>query len=193
MWIHESFTNYSESLFLEYHYGKDAGQEYVRGTRSRIENKLPIIGRYSVNARGSGDMYYKGGNILNTLREIVNDDEKWRSVLRGLNAEFFHQTVTTEQVEGYMAEKTGIDLSAFFDQYLRNHTLPILEYYFSDDQTLQYRWTNCLASFDMPVDLEMGGKKVRVFPNTKWNELKVSKKSEVKVDEDYYVGSFRLW
>jgi aminopeptidase N len=193
MWIHESFTNYSESLFLEYHYGKDAGQEYVRGTRSRIENKLPIIGRYSVNSRGSGDMYYKGGNILNTLREIVNDDEKWRSVLRGLNAEFFHQTVTTEQVEGYMAEKIGMDLSAFFDQYLRNHTLPILEYYFSDDQTLQYRWTNCLASFDMPVDLEMGGKKVRVFPNTKWNELKVSKKSEVKVDEDYYVGSFRLW
>jgi aminopeptidase N len=193
MWIHESFTNYSESLFLEYHYGKDAGQEYVRGTRSRIENKLPIIGRYSVNSRGSGDMYYKGGNILNTLREIVNDDEKWRSVLRGLNAEFFHQTVTTEQVEGYMAEKIGMDLSAFFDQYLRNHSLPILEYYFSDDQTLQYRWTNCLASFDMPVDLEMGGKKVRVFPNTKWNELKVSKKSEVKVDEDYYVGSFRLW
>lgn len=193
MWIHESFTNYSESLFLEYHYGKDAGQEYVRGTRSRIENKLPIIGRYSVNSRGSGDMYYKGGNILNTLREIVNDDEKWRSVLRDLNAEFFHQTVTTEQVEGYMAEKIGMDLSAFFDQYLRNHTLPVLEYYFSDDQTLQYRWTNCLASFDMPVDLELGGNKVRVFPTTKWNGLKVRQKSEVKVDEDYYVGSFRLW
>lgn len=192
MWIHESFTNYSESLFVEYFYGKDAGQEYVRGTRSRIENRLPIIGRYSVNSRGSGDMYYKGGNILNTLREITKDDEKWRSILRGLNSEFYHQTVTTKQIEEYMADQIGLDLSSFFDQYLRNHTLPVLEYFYSDDQTLQYRWTNCINSFEMPVDLELGENKVRVLPTTKWSELKVEKQTEVKVDKDYYVGSFRL-
>jgi aminopeptidase N len=192
MWIHESFTNYSESLFLDYFYGKEAGQEYVRGTRTRIENKLPIIGRYSVNHRGSGDMYYKGGNILNTLREIINDDEKWRKMLRGLNSEFYHQTVTTAQVEDYLSQEAGIDLSGFFDQYLRNSTLPVLEYYFSDDQTLNYRWTNCINSFEMPVDLELGKNKVRVFPTTKWSELKVDQKSELKVDLDYYVGSFNL-
>jgi aminopeptidase N len=192
MWIHESFTNYSESLFLDYFYGKEAGQEYVRGTRTRIDNKLPIIGRYSVNFRGSGDMYYKGGNILNTLRQIVNDDEKWRSILRGLNAEFYHQTVTTKQVEDYMSDQIGLDLSTFFDQYLRNSSLPVLEYFFSDEQTLQYRWTNCINSFDMPVDLELGDKKVRVSPSTKWSELKVGKQADVMVDADYYVGSFRL-
>lgn len=192
MWIHESFTNYSESLYLDYFYGKEAGQEYVRGTRSRIDNKLPIIGRYSVNFRGSGDMYYKGGNILNTLREIVNDDEKWRKILRGLNSEFYHQTVTTAQIEDYLSQETGIDLSSFFDQYLRNSAVPVLEYYYSDGQTLQFRWTNCIASFDMPVDLELGETKVRVVPSTKWSELKVSKQTEVKVDMDYYVGSFRL-
>ncbi|RPA69132.1 M1 family peptidase [Cyclobacteriaceae bacterium YHN15] len=192
MWIHESFTNYSESLFLDYFYGKEAGQEYVRGTRTRIENKLPIIGRYSVNHRGSGDMYYKGGNILNTLREIVNDDEKWRKMLRGLNSEFYHQTVTTAQVEDYLSQESGIDLSGFFDQYLRNSAVPILEYYFSDDQTLNFRWANCINSFDMPVDLELGKNKVRVFPTTKWSELKVDQKSELKVDVDYYVGSLKV-
>lgn len=192
MWIHESFTNYSESLYLDYFYGKEAGQEYVRGTRTRIDNKLPIIGRYSVNSRGSGDMYYKGGNILNTLREIVNDDEKWRKILRGLNSEFYHQTVTTAQVEDYLSMEAGIDLSSFFDQYLRNSSLPVLEYFYSDEQTLQYRWSNCIASFDMPVDLELGENKVRVVPSAKWGELKVSKQSDVKVDLDYYVGSFRL-
>jgi aminopeptidase N len=192
MWIHESFTNYSESLFVDYFYGKEAGQEYVRGTRTRIDNKLPIIGRYSVNHRGSGDMYYKGGNILNTLRQITNDDEKWRSILRGLNSEFYHQTVSTAQVENYIAQEIGIDLSAFFDQYLRNSSLPVLEYYFSDENTLNFRWTNCITSFDMPVDLELGGIKVRVFPTTKWAELKVDQRSEVKVDLDYYVGSFKL-
>jgi aminopeptidase N len=192
MWIHESFTNYSESLFLDYFYGKDAGQEYVRGTRARIDNKLPIIGRYSVNFRGSGDMYYKGGNILNTLREIINDDEKWRSILRGLNSEFYHQTVTTKQVEEYMADQIGMDLSGFFDQYLRNSALPVLEYYFSDDQTLNYRWTNCINSFDMPVDLELGENKIRVVPSTRWSELKVSQRTDVQIDADYYVGVFKL-
>ena len=137
-------------------------------------------------------MYYKGGNILNTLREILNNDEKWRKILRGLNSEFYHQTVTTAQVEDYLSMEIGIDLSSFFDQYLRNSSLPVLEYYYSDEQTLQYRWTNCIASFEMPVDLEFGETKVRVVPSTKWSELKVSQKTEVKVDLDYYVGSFQL-
>jgi aminopeptidase N len=192
MWIHESFTNYSESLYLDYFYGKEAGQEYVRGTRSRIENKLPIIGRYSVNSRGSGDMYYKGGNILNTLREIVNDDENWRNILRGLNSEFYHQTVTTAQVEDYLSMETGIDLSSFFDQYLRNSTVPILEYYFSDDQTFNFRWSNCIASFDMPVDVELGDTKVRIEPTTKWTEVTLEKKPNLRVDVDYYVGSLKV-
>ena len=192
MWIHESFTNYSESLFVEYFYGKGAGQEYVRGTRTRIDNKLPIIGRYSVNYRGSGDMYYKGGNILNMLRQILDDDEKWRNILRGLNREFYHQTVTTAQVENYMAQEIGIDLTAFFDQYLRNSSVPVLEHYFSDDNTLNFRWTNCITSFDMPVDLELSENKVRVFPTTKWTELKVDQRAEVKVYKDYYVGGFGL-
>ena len=192
MWIHESFTNYSESLFLDYFYGKEAGQEYVRGTRTRIENKLPIIGRYSVNHRGSGDMYYKGGNILNTLREIINDDEKWRKMLRGLNSEFYHQTVTTSQVEDYLSQEAGIDLSSFFDQYLRNSAVPILEYYFSDDQTLNFRWANCILSFDMPVDLHLGDKKVRIKPTTKWTQLKLDQETDLKVDMDYYVGSLKV-
>jgi aminopeptidase N len=192
MWIHESFTNYSESLFLDYFYGKEAGQEYVRGTRTKIENKLPIIGRYSVNHRGSGDMYYKGGNILNMLREILDDDEKWRDILRGMNDKFYHQTVTTGQVEDFLSKEIGLDLTAFFDQYLRNSGLPILEYYFSDDKTLQYRWTNCISSFEMPVDLYLGTEKIRVFPNNKWSELKVSGETDVEIDPDFYVGNFKL-
>lgn len=192
MWIHESFTNYSESLFLDYYYGKEAGQEYVRGTRTKIENKLPIIGRYSVSHRGSGDMYYKGGNMLNMLREILDDDEKWRGILRGMNEEFYHQTVTTRQVEDFLSQKSGLDLTAFFDQYLRNSSLPTLEYYFSDDHTLQYRWTNCIPIFDMPVDLYLGTEKIRVFPTTQWREMQVAGQTAVEIDPDYYVGSFRL-
>lgn len=192
MWIHESFTNYSESLFVEYFYGKEAGQEYVRGTRTRIENKLPIIGRYSVNHKGSGDMYYKGGNILNMLRQILDDDEKWRQILRGLNREFYHQTVTTEQVENYISRESGLNLENFFNQYLRNVSIPTLEYYFSDEETLHYRWGNSINSFDMPVDIAIGTETMRISPTTQWQQTKVKKSGSLTVDPDYYVGSFRL-
>jgi aminopeptidase N len=192
MWIHESFTNYSESLFVEYYYGKEAGQEYVRGTRMAIANDIPIIGKYGVNQRGSGDMYYKGGNMLNTIREIVQDDEKWRQMLRGLNEKFYHQTVTTQQVEDYMSVSLGIELKPVFDQYLRDVRIPILEYYFSDAQTLNFRWINSVASFDMPVDLILGEKSIRVMPTTRWNKVKVDGISTVSVDEDYYVGSLKM-
>ena len=192
MWIHESFTNYSESLFLDYHYGKEAGQEYVRGTRMNIANDRPIIGTYGVNQRGSGDMYYKGGNLLNMLREILNDDEKWRQILRGLNQEFYHQTVNTQQIESYISQAFGMDLTPIFDQYLRDERIPVLEYYYSDNQTLQYRWISSIPSFTMPVDVEIGGEKVRIQPKTAWSELKVTTNAEVKVDPDYYIGISRM-
>ena len=192
MWIHESFTNYSESLFLDYHYGKEAGQEYVRGTRMNIANDRPIIGTYGVNQRGSGDMYYKGSNLLNMLREILNDDEKWRQILRGLNQEFYHQTVTTQQVESYISQAFGIDLKPVFDQYLRDFRIPVLEYYYSDDQTLNYRWISCLPSFTMPVDVEIGGEKLRIQPKASWSKIQVKNVGDLTVDLDYYVGVAKM-
>ena len=187
MWIHESFTNYSESLFLDYHYGKEAGQAYVRGTRMNILNDKPIIGDYGVNQRGSGDMYYKGGNLLNMLRQIVQDDGKWRIILRGLNKEFYHQTVTTQQVESYISTQSGLNLGKVFDQYLRDVRIPIFEYYFQGEE-LQYRWTNAVKDFDMPVDVLLDGKAVRLQTKTAWQTLEVGTVQEVVVDLDYYVG-----
>ncbi|GMQ23823.1 M1 family metallopeptidase [Algoriphagus sp. oki45] len=192
MWIHESFTNYSESLFLDFHYGKEAGQEYVRGTRINIANDRPIIGTYGVNQRGSGDMYYKGGNLLNMLREILNDDEKWRQILRGLNQEYYHQTVTTQQVESYISQVFGMDLKPVFDQYLRDFRIPVLEYYYSDDQILNYRWISCLPSFTMPVDLEIGGEKVRIQPKASWSKIQVKDVGDLTVDLDYYMGVAKM-
>ena len=108
MWVHESFTTYSENLYLDYHYGKEASSDYVIGTRFSISNKSPMIGPYGVNRRGS-DIYTKGANVLHTLRQIANDDEKWRMILRGLNKKFYHQTVESKQIEDYISE-TGQDL-----------------------------------------------------------------------------------
>ncbi len=187
MWIHESFTNYSENLFTEYYHGKEAGAAYVIGTRQGIRNKEPIIGQYDVNNEGSGDMYPKGGNMLHTIRQIVNDDEKWRSILRGLNKTFYHQTVTTKQIEDYASLQVKRDLSKVFDQYLRDIRIPVLEYTLSK-RRIQYRWTNCVAGFDMPVKIVLDNKKeITLYPKTEVQKLKAKRVGVLTVDKNYYV------
>jgi aminopeptidase N len=188
MWIHESFTNYSESLFVEYYYGKEAGAEYVRGTRKGIKNDKPIIGHYNVNNEGSGDMYPKGGNMLHTLRQIVNDDEKWRTILRGLNSTFYHQTVTTKQIEDYLSQAVGLDLKPFFDQYLRDTRIPTFEYKVHGNN-LEYRWTNCVAGFNIPLKVTINGKEKWLKPQAEWIiMLQTPKDLKLEVDKDFYVN-----
>lgn len=191
MWVHEGFTSYSESLFTEYHYGKDAGASYTRGIRANIGNDSKIIGDYGVNGRGSGDMYYKGHNMLHTLRQVVNDDEKWRSILRGINKDFYHQVITSAQLEKYMADKTGMQLKPFFDQYLRDTRIPVLEYWLRDGKLL-YRWANCRKEFNMPVDILVNDKKIRIQPKTEF-QMMDSDAKEIVIDPDYYVYSFNLY
>ncbi|WP_282135592.1 M1 family metallopeptidase [Seonamhaeicola maritimus] len=192
MWIHESFTTYSESLYLDYHFGKKAASEYIIGTRKAITNDKPIIGTYHVNHEGSSDMYYKGASILHTLRQLIEDDEKWRKILRGLNTEFYHQTVTTKQIEDYISEQTGIDLTEFFNQYLRTIQVPTLEYKI-EGKSLKYRWINIIDKFDMPIQIKMNDKEQWLFPKTGWNTLSSDKKIETfEVDPDFYVESKKI-
>lgn len=191
MWVHEGFTCYSEALFIEQFYGKDAASEYVRGLRIGIGNDSPIIGTYGVNSEGSGDMYSKGSNILHMLRQWVNDDAKWKQTLRGLNKEFYHKTVTTKEVEDFMAKTVGLDLTSFFDQYLRDSRIPVLEYRMKNGM-LVYRWTNCIPSFNMPVKVMIDGKEKVLTPTTDMKQEKVesTNATSLKVDSNYYVYSY---
>ena len=167
MWVHESFTTYSENLFIDYFYGKEAASDYVVGMRRSIRNDRPIIGTYGVDHEGSGDMYFKGVNILHTVRQLVEDDEKWRQILRGLNKEFYHQTVTTAQVENYISEQSGIDLTQFWDQYLRTTMIPELEYTI-DGNTLKFRYTAIVEGFDMPIQVHVNNTTEWIYPSAAW-------------------------
>ena len=157
LWIHESFTNYSENLFVEYHFTKKEAEDYVIGCRKNVRNKTPIIGVYNVNKSGSGDMYYKGGNMIHMMRHIVDDDEKWRGILRGLNKKFWHQTVTTQQVEDYLSEQAGFDFSKVFDQYLRGTDIPVLKYSI-DGKKLRYRLEDTVDGFRIPAKVSINNR-----------------------------------
>jgi len=188
MWIHEGFTAYSENLFLDYHYGTAASNAYVIGTRKRIANDKPIIGTYGVNKNGSSDMYYKGANLLHTIRQIINDEEQWRQILRGLNSEFYHQTVTTAQIENYISQKAGIDLSPVFDQYLRDIRIPILSVV-KNANVMSYRWENSIQSFNMPIRVYVGEEKIWLKPTTKWQEIELEEENQlISLDQNFYAG-----
>ena len=192
MWIHESFANYSENLYVEYYYGKKAGSEYALGTRRGIRNDRPVTGIYNVNFSGSGDMYPKGGNMLHTLRQIVDDDEKWRGILRGLNKDFYHQVVKGSQIENYISDKTGINLKPFFDQYLRDVRIPVFEYFIKDDQ-LTYRWNNSVPGFNMPLKIYVSGQEKKLVPATRFATIKLEiHNAVIKVDPDYYVATLNM-
>ena len=185
MWIHEGFTAYSENLFLDYYYGKEASSEYVIGTRKRIRNDRPIIGKYNVNAEGSSDMYYKGANMIHMLRQFTKNDEKWRGILRKMNAKFHHQTVTTQQIESFLSDEIDLDLHSFFNQYLRDVRIPTLEYNI-DKNILHFRWTNVVEGFEMPIEFESNKQWQWLYPNVSW-QTKAINSSTITVDEDYYI------
>ncbi len=189
MWVHESFANYAEGLYTECLFGKEAGSQYVIGTRRGIRNDRPIIPAYGVNAQGSGDMYPKGGNMLHTIRQVIDDDEKWRSILRGLNATFWHQTVMGSQIENYISQHAGIDFSKVFDQYLRDIRIPVLEYRI-EDTTLSYRWAEVVPGFAMPIKVTLSDSGLSVVrPTAAWQQtsLSLTDPKSFKVDSNYYV------
>jgi aminopeptidase N len=189
MWIHEGFTAYSENLYLDYHFGKEASSAYVIGTRRSIQNLTPILGQYGVRKRGSTDMYYKGANILHTLRQLLEDDEKWRNMLRGLNAEFRHHTVSSKQVEDYLSQEMGKGLTEFWDQYLRTIQIPHIEYQL-DNNKVKFRYTNIVENFDMPVIAIVNGSEEWIFPSAAWSHKEFEEEIDsFEIKKDFYVTS----
>ncbi len=170
MWVQEGFTMYSETLFTEYWYGKQAGNEYTFGTAKNIQNDFPLLGFYGVNDNvsvRSGDMYMKGANLLHTIRHSMDDDEKFRQILRNLNKAFYHQTVNTQQIEKYISQKASFDYGKVFDQYLRTTQIPQFEFYLSEDKkTVFYRFINCIQGFNLPLVLKNEDEKIKIFPST---------------------------
>jgi len=185
MWVHEGFTNYSETLYTDCQDGIEAGNDYCTGTRKRIVNDRPIIAHYGVNEEGSGDMYYKGGNMLHTIRQIINDDSLFRQIWRGLNKDFYHQTVTSKQIEEYISQHAKKDFSKVFDQFLRTTEIPTLEYKITGN-TISYHWIDCVKGFNMP--LIVSGTAQWIEPTEQWKTLDKINGNNFTVDRNFYIN-----
>ena len=158
MWIHEGFTTYTESVYAECQFGYENGQQYINGCKKNIENLSPIIGPYGVNKEGSTDMYEKGAMMLNTLRHVVNNDDKWWKILLKYSQTYHNKIIDTETVVTFFNTETGMNLTPIFNQYLRHAAIPKLEWRKTKGK-LQLRWKTDETKFNMPVDIKIKGKK----------------------------------
>ncbi len=192
LWIHEGFCTYSEAIYVECMHGYETAMAYVNAKKRSVGNKSPVIGPYDVNEEGDGDMYNKGMLILNTLRHVLGDDEKWFNLILDITQDFERTVVTSQQIEEYIMEKTGLDLKAFWDQYLRHSDLPILEHKIGKrgkKVVVEYRWVTDVPNFEMPIKYSVDGEKwVDIKPTNKWQRMtfKDIKPSDFKWDEKHY-------
>ena len=191
MWIHESFTNYSESLFIEYYYGKKAGQDYIFGNRKGIRNDKPIQGPYNVNKEGSGDMYIKGGVMHNMVRTIIDNDEKWREILRGLNKKFYHTQIHYNDIVDYINKNSTYNLSKLFEQYVQHTGIPTLEVNFTNDGQVTAKWISEVKNFNMPIHIGLKDQD-KLLINIKDTDTKLNiaglTKNNIDIDtRNYYI------
>lgn len=197
MWVHEGFTNYSETLYTDYVYGTEAGNAYVQGIRRIIQNDKPIIGKYNVNKEGSGDMYYKASNMIHMIRQIIGDKSTFRMLLQDMNQKYRYRTVTGAEIEDFISKRTGFNISKVFDQYLRTTQIPTLEYYLSTENTSQilyYRWANCINGFNMPILLpgNSNPKYGLLLATEKWQKMRTNFREGEDIrklmDKNFYVN-----
>ena len=183
MWIHEGFGQYVESVFIECQYGYNKAKQYLFGLQNGVDNDKPLIGHYGVNNMGSYDMYPKGALLLNTIRNVINNDSLWWELLLKYSQTFRHKIIDTETVIAFFNQESKMNLTPIFNQYLRYPAIPVLELK-RNSKNLEYRWKTDVADFNMPVDIKVNGKEMRIEPTNTW------KKSNIKINKNTSVEAF---
>jgi aminopeptidase N len=197
MWIHEGWTTYMESLYVEYRWGKADAIKYINGRKPLVDNKEPIITQRGTNTEPPRDQYDKAALMLNTLRSVIDDDAKWFADIHDFYETFKYKNIMTEDVIAWWSARTGMDLKPFFDTYLRHAAIPALELRLEPAKdagakpVVQYRWKDDEAAFAMPIQLGDPQHWTKVTPvTTEWKSMPWTESLEdFKVATDlYYVN-----
>jgi aminopeptidase N len=188
MWIHEGWTTYLESLYVEYRWGKDDAIKYLSGYKPKVHNLRSIVAERGVNAEPTEDQYFKGALMINTLRSVLNDDTKWWALLHDFYQHFKYQNIMTEDVVAYFNQHTGMNLTPIFDQYLRHPQIPRLELLFGEAPGMvMYKWRADEDNFAMPVRVGTPGNWQIIHPTTRWQWMQTPlTRDQFQVATDFY-------
>lgn len=195
MWIHEGFCTYTEAIYVECQYGYDTAMRYVNAKKGTVDNKSPVVGLYGVNEEGDGDMYNKGMLFLNTLRHVVNDDNRWWSMIKCMSDTTFKmKNIGYQDVVNYFNRKTGRNLTAVFEQYLKKTDIPVFEYTLTHLQgknyELSYHWVVSVPNFNMPAFITTDGKAyTQIEATNQWQSTTLS----LNKADDFSVNDRRMY
>jgi aminopeptidase N len=159
MWIHESFATYAEVLYVECNKGYEDGLAYLKNLRWQIRDSFAIVGPRSINydfIKVDNDLYFKGACIINTFRSVLNNDELFFKILKGIQIEFALQTISGNDLIRYGNSVSGKDFTAFFNQYLNFAMPPVFEFKTKQkgkNTQLTYRWKTDVSGFTMPIEI----------------------------------------
>lgn len=190
MWIHEAFTTYAESVYVECQFGKERAIEYINGQKKLVANDASILGQYGVNNEGSSDMYYKGTQLLNTLRSAVDDDQKWWDLMKKFALTFSHKITDSNQVIEFFSTETGLNLKPFFEQYLEKTAIPTLEIK-QCAKKIKFRYVDAVHNFDLPMHLLIDGKKINLSPTANWQSIDIKSNSKITFLERLFYINFK--
>ena len=190
-WIHEGWDTYLEALYVEHVFGYEDALMYINGYKARVRNQRPIVAEPGINRVPPQDMYFKGALFLHTLRSVIGD-ERWFPLIRDFYQTFKYRNIDTDQVVAFFNEKTGMNLTPIFDQYLRHAALPALELEFRDGGHVAYRWDAAVEGFAMPIQIGRPGQWRTIRPTAEWQVMETPlTKDELGVATDLYYVDVR--
>lgn len=181
-WIHESIGTYTQALYLERKFGREAALAKLRADSKRILDRGPIAPReprttdemYFAQEGSTApgiDIYMKGARVLHTLRWLVGDEVFFRTLRRwaypdpALEATLdgsAARLVDTEELIAIAEREAGMELDWFFEVYLRRAARPRLDVQREGDD-LVLRWVAPDGlPFPMPVPVNDGRETFRL-------------------------------
>jgi len=193
-WLHEGTATYLEALYAEHLEGDSAYHALTDYFRAQMTGSMPIARPSPTTAEKiyHQDVYFRGALTLHTLRYVVGE-ETLREILRrfatpdSAREDPVFRSVATNDFRQLAESVSGRSLEAFFEVYLYQADLPVLETK-QLSGGLRLRWTNTGdAAFSVPVPVRVGGEMHRVPMDGGEGRLSVPNGGEVQVDPKGWV------
>ncbi|MBL7759264.1 MAG: M1 family metallopeptidase [Sediminibacterium sp.] len=180
--VNESFANYSELLWSEYKYGRDAAAyDNIKDMQAYLGSKSSagkdLVRFYYESQEDMFDLvsYQKGGRILHMLRNYVGD-EAFFTALHQYLTQYRFGNGSAHKLRLVFESVTGKDLNWFFNQWYFNHGHPRLEITYGYDAAAQLatvvmKQTQGANLFKLPVSIDVyegaSKKRYQVWMNNK--------------------------
>lgn len=194
IWLNEGFATYSEALWWEQQFGREALHQEMATTAYLGEETIYIEDPQTENVFYYPTTYAKASWVLHMLRHVVGDDVFFQ-ILRQYYYEYKFSTITTEQFRDFCEQISGKNLDAFFQQWIYGSGAPFYRYMWNSEPSADGKGFDVNVAlkqaqttgtiFQMPIDVTIvtaSGERTMVVENTQVSQFFTLHVDEKPVD-----------